>query len=494
MRPGARANVLPASPPSATTTAPPALLALGGIAAAWAGLLLVFAVTLEPHGDELYFLAAGDRLDWGYADQPPLLPLLAHAADVAAPGSVLVLRLPAVALTACGVFVVGMLARELGGGRKAQVVAAATFAVSPHLAVTGSLLVTPTVDAFMWAVLTLLLVRWVRLRDDRLLLGAGVVVAVALQAKYLVLVFCAAALISALLVGPRDIVRRPRLWAGAGLAFAALLPSALWQAWHGWPQLRMAAVVPAEIDQLGGGRASVVPLLLLTAGVPIGAGMACAGLWALLRSTALRDYRWLGWASAGVVVFFVVSGGRYYYCFGLLPLLWAVAAVRVEDGRPAARWLTGRPAWALSAAVVLVLAVAVQTPAMDRVRALANNSGGWRQVVEPVHHAYQHVAPEQRRTTVVVAEHYWQASVLERLWPGRDRPEVRSPHRGFWYFGPPSEQHDTTLFVGGDPGPLREHFRTVVPVAGDDPHDVRVWLCTGRQQPWSGLWPALRRL
>ncbi|HTI28193.1 MAG TPA: glycosyl transferase, family 39, partial [Kutzneria sp.] len=46
-------------------------------------------------GDELYFVAAGHHLDWGYADQPPLVPFLALIADTVAPGSLWVLRIPA---------------------------------------------------------------------------------------------------------------------------------------------------------------------------------------------------------------------------------------------------------------------------------------------------------------------------------------------------------------------------------------------------------------
>jgi hypothetical protein len=46
------------------------------------------------------------------------------------------------------------------------------------------LLTTAIVDVFLWAVTTWLLVRWVQLRDDRLLLWLGVITAIALQNKW----------------------------------------------------------------------------------------------------------------------------------------------------------------------------------------------------------------------------------------------------------------------------------------------------------------------
>ena len=76
------------------------------------------------HGDELYFLDSARHLQGGYVDQPILIPLLARASlslfGVWLPG----LRLWAALAVAATVVIAGLLARELGGRRNAQLLAA----------------------------------------------------------------------------------------------------------------------------------------------------------------------------------------------------------------------------------------------------------------------------------------------------------------------------------------------------------------------------------
>lgn len=473
--------------------------------AAGAGLVLLLTSGRVGYVcDELYFLVAGHHLDWGYADQGPLVPLLARAMDIVFPGSIVGERLPATVLAAVGVVVAALIARELGGRHRAQVLTAGTYAIAMVSTVAGGhLLTTAMVDVFLWSVTTWLLVRWVRLRDDRLLLWLGVVTAIALQNKWLMVALWVVVALSVLAVGPRQLLRRPLLWLGAVLVVLATLPNLLWQAHHGWPQLTMTQVIAKE-NSLFGGRWVFLPLLLTTAGVGVGMALFCYGLWRLLRSPELRSYRFLGWAFVGLVVLFLVTGGRFYYAAGLVAPLLAAGAVELQRREPARwwRWVLTWPVYFLSAIIALtalpVLPVSWPTPA----RLVSIASSGWPELTDTVAGAYRALPPATRRTTAVVANWYWDASALDRYGPARGLPHPFSPHRGYWYFGAPADDVDTVLFIGSDPTYLHRYFTEVRQVATATSPVTNnvfeaaspVWLCSGPRAPWSQLWPQLRHL
>jgi hypothetical protein len=188
-------------------------------------------------------------------------------------------------------------------------------------------LATYTIDPFWWTLIILLLVHWVRLRQhddgggrhaqDWPLLASGVVTAFALQTKFLIPLLWVPVGISALAVGPRELLRRPMLWAGAAIAVVATLPGLFWQAKHGWPQLEMTRVVAREAD-LSGGRLALLPGALTMAGVIGGTVLFCYGLWQLLHSKELRPYRFLGWSVLGVLALLLISDGSPRYVGGCL--------------------------------------------------------------------------------------------------------------------------------------------------------------------------------
>ena len=245
----------PAAPetgrPGAGRSGPPELpgLATGpvaGIAALLAALLIAFSGRYGYHRDELYFIACGRHLAWGYPDQPPFVPLVARLMTDLAPGSLVVLRLPSALAAAALILLTGLLTRELGGRRAAQVLACAAVALAPLVTAASHLLSTTTFDLPAWALLLWLLIRILRTGDQRLWLAAGLAAGVGLLDTDLVAFLIIAVVVALAIAGPRAPLRSPWFYAGGLIALAAWAPYLAWQASHGWPELKVAhSIAPA---------------------------------------------------------------------------------------------------------------------------------------------------------------------------------------------------------------------------------------------------------
>lgn len=423
--------------------------------------------------DEVLMLAVGrHHLDWGSADQPPVAPLLAAAADALAPGSLVALRAPAILATAAAVVVAALVARELGGDRRAQSLTAGAQATAAWASFSGHWLTPYALEPVQWLLVAWLVARWTNRRDDRLLLVLGVVVGISVQTKFQVLGLCAALLLAVAAAGPRDLLRRPALWAGALVAAVIAAPTMIWQAVHGWPQLAMASVAEAEAQYLYGGRPGIAVLLVVIAGFP-GTVLAVYGLVRFLRGADLRPYRFLGLAALALYVVFVVTGGRYYYLAGLLGVLIAAGTVGLQRRREA----RGGPrrAWPWFGIGILVATAAlwVSGPSADPAEPVRFS--------EATAQAYRSLPPAQRERTAVVGGSYIYASYLDAYSDEVGLPLAYSGNRSYGYFPPPGEDIDTVLFLGKQPDSLRPWFTDVRRVG--DP-DTPLFLATGRTAPW----------
>ena len=501
--------------PAPPTLRPFALVPVVAVTAVSAVLLLFSASRYGYFGDELYFLAAGRRLSFGYADQGPVLPLLAWLMDSLWSGSLVVLRLPAVVLTLAAVVISALIARELGGGRGAQLLTAVAYASSPFLLLQGDNLSTNAVDCALWVVITWLVVRWVRTRQDRLLLFAALVTAVDMQVKWLIPAFWVVLAVCALIFGPRDLVRRPLLWLGGLIVVLVSVPSLLWQADHGWPQLALAEAV-ADEQVYSGGAIGFLPLAIVIAGV-LGAPLLCFGVWVLMRRPALRPYRFLGATMLVLAVLFMFTGGRIYYLGGMYAVMFGAAAVILAQhwkqaaSRRRRRVLTGTGVLVSVVSVAVVVwslpwqsAQDIPVPAGQDEAALQISlygEFGWPELTAAVVAAHRSLSPSEQRNSAVITDTYWQAGALDQL--ARDElPPIYSPARGFGYFAVPPDSATTFVCVGGEQTQLRTQFAVLEPIGRvdtrlgfpGDSRDVTLWKCAQPKASWSQVWPEWMRL
>jgi 4-amino-4-deoxy-L-arabinose transferase-like glycosyltransferase len=100
------------------------LLVLTCIAAAFAIFHILTNGRYGFHRDELQFLSDARHLDWGFVAYPPFTPFVEHIALSIFGLSLIGLRLFSVLAQAMVILASGLMARDLGGNRLAQVTTA----------------------------------------------------------------------------------------------------------------------------------------------------------------------------------------------------------------------------------------------------------------------------------------------------------------------------------------------------------------------------------
>jgi 4-amino-4-deoxy-L-arabinose transferase-like glycosyltransferase len=173
----------------------------------------------------------------GYVDFPPVTAWIGWVIHALFPNSLVALRLTCLGAMMVTAVLVGLIARALGAGLRAQAAAALVWALSPYGLGAGSLFHPTWFDVLCWvALLYVLLVALVR-RRPRLWLVAGVIAGVGLETKYTIAFLLAAILVSLLATPERRILRTRWPWVGLGIAMLLLLPKLIWQAEHSWPRV-----------------------------------------------------------------------------------------------------------------------------------------------------------------------------------------------------------------------------------------------------------------
>jgi hypothetical protein len=475
-----------------------------------AGLMVLGLLLLSPaygfHGDEMYFVLAGQHPALGYVDQPPLTPLLSAAAVALLGASPTAVRiLPALEMGVV-VLLIAAIARDLGGSRRAQVIAAIVGALSGYLGA-GHLDTTTDPDLLVWALVLWLLVRLLDGADRRLWLVVGLVAGIGMENKDTLLFLGAGLAVGLVLARRWDVVRSPWAWAAVGIAILLWLPNLAWQAANGWPQLTMAQAIAGYADD---NRAQVLPLLWLFSG-PLLFPVTVAGLgWVLFAKDAV-PWRAIGVGAVVALGLVLLSGGKAYYAIGSAPVFMAAGANVVD------RWI-GRGHGLVKGAVIALAAIAsgafivlltlpvlpldaYATSGLPAAVPDVANTAGWPAFVATVEGVVDGLPADQRDRAVILANDYSEASALKLL--GSSLPPVYSGHNSYWSWGPPPNDRTVVIHVGDwRPDDWSRYFTGCTDVATVDnglgidngEQGSVVSVCTGLTQPWSQMWSALRTI
>jgi len=426
-----------------------------------------------------------------------MTPLLARVQVALFGASPAAIRIVPALVSAASVVLGAVIARNLGGRRRGQILAAGVIAGAGFVLATGHLLSTATFDFTFWLAGLVVAMRMLRTDDPRNWLGYGVVAGLALWNKHLIVLLTLAILASLTIERRWKLVATPWLVIGGLVTMLIAAPTVIWQAANGWPQVEMAQAIAQRIG--GENRILLLPLQLVMLG-PLLVPLGWAGVTWLTRPHQ-RNLRPLLWAYVAALVLTLVTGGRPYYPLPLAAVLVIAGVVATED-----RWPRLAPTLVISALIAIPLALPVLpvTVAARSPLAAANETLveqlGWIELTETVADVVEDLAASGNGHAVLLTGSYGEAGALDLYGPSHGLPEVYSGHNSYWHWRRPSQDGATVVAVRMRQEFLEDRFDRCDRAAtldnrlgiDNEAQGQPVWVCRGLKGTWEQLWPEFR--
>jgi hypothetical protein len=499
--------------PSTALTRPSVLLALLS--------LVLHALANGRYGffrDELYFIVCGDRPDWGYVDQPAIVPLLASWSHALFGDFLWGFRLlPALVMSAT-VALTAEFTRIVGGSRFAQWLAGLCILLGPIFLLQGVLFSTDMFQTLTWLGLGWVLVRIEQTGNERGWLAFGAIVGFSLNTKYLIAFYLVGLAVGLLATPKRRSLLRPWVYLGALLAGVMVLPNVLWQQAHGWPFIELGKA------GAGGKNIEMSPLAFFLQQViftgPLATIVWLCGLWACLVRPKFAVARAFPIAWAILLLVFDASHGKAYYLSAIYPTLLVFGAVRIEE------WIHNAIArGAVLAGIVVLgaLAAPLTLPILpldgfiryQKTIGFAPSAGehqalgvlpqyyadmfGWQEMAEKVAAVYRTLPPQDRARAVFYAENYGEAAAIDVFGRRLGLPPAISGHNNYYIWGPRDRDGSVVIIIGGSTQHYSELFRSFE-IAGriDTPYampyetDKPIYVLRGMKISLNEYWPKVK--
>ena len=469
--------------------------------------------------DELYYIIAGQRLSFGYVDFPPMIAFLAFVMNFVAQDSLVAVHvIPALASSAL-VVVAGKIASELGGGRKAQVLAAIATVFSASLAV-GSIFSMDVLDMLWWTMLAYLLIKIIKQenRNPKLWVAFGIVAGIGLMTKLTIAFFLLSVLVAIVFTSKRSYLKSKWLWVGGSLAILILLPYIVWNSENSW----------ATVDFFfhhgglnGGGPISFLAYQFLIAGI-LGLPLAVCGLYFFFRTKIGRPFATLGISFLILLALFTLINAKPYFIMGAYPFLFAAGAILIESASKRRRFVF--PTYLVGILLIGVLLAPLYSPVLPPQTFVQNygflsgagngaaaqqNAGafpqylgdrfGWNTMTRTVAKVYQNLTAQEQSQACILTQNYGEASALTLLGKAYNLPPVISGHNNYYIWGPGKCSGAVLIIIGYQLSDFQGYFKTLYVAANNtcsycmsSEDNIPVIVGIGLDAPLQSVWPMIK--
>jgi 4-amino-4-deoxy-L-arabinose transferase-like glycosyltransferase len=466
------------------------------------------------HRDELLTFDNARDLAWGYVVYPPVTAFLARVELELFGASLIGFRFFAALSQGIVLVFTGLIARELGGKREAQILAASAVAISGHSLFSGGFFSYTTLDYAWWTVAGFFVARFLRTGDGRWRIAIGAALGLGMMTKYTSVFLVLGVLGGTLLTPARRSFANLWFWLGVATATLIVLPNLLWQMQNDFVSLAFVQSIHAR-DIGRGWTDNFLLNQLWKCANPVTVPLWGAGLWFLLATPAGRRFRLLGWMYVLPLVALFAARGRDYYLASAYPMLLAAGSVWGERwvGRlspSAARgarrtvWQTLATAGLITAALTLPIAPIGTTwwRIADTTNGNFNMEVGWPELATTVAQIRTSLPAADQAKLGILAGDEGEAGAINLYGPALGLPRAISGMNSNWmrgYGDPPPE----TLITLGLKRDVLDGIFASCELAGraEIPFGIEntaikgfedVFVCRRVRLPWPEFWRRFR--
>jgi hypothetical protein len=462
-------------PPNSTPANWPILLTCTVFAIA---IHLIFYKGYGFFRDELYFIACGKHLAWGYVDQPPGAPLVAWFSQKILGQTLLAIRLVPMLFATAQILLTGLTARAMGGRSYAQFLACLSVLAAPQYF--GSYLNTDMFMTLGWAACAWVAARIFAGDSPKQWLLFGLFGGLALEGKHAMLFFLLAFLAAVFVSPQRRMLMTLWPWCGAALALLIALPNVIWESTHHWATYELLSNI-AKSDK----NVVLSPWQYLYSNIEALGGLTVLvwvpGLvWCLFLKGG-RRFRAVGWMWIFSYILFIALKGKDYYLTPTYPMLFAAGAVAIES------WFAKLPhtlrgtilrrvaqaAFALFVFVRGAITWPFAMPMMSEEKFIAYEKAlgaapartenteindlsqqyadmhGWPEMAAAIAKIYNSIPEPERRQCAIFAGNYGEAGAVDYFGPQYGLPPAISAHQNYWFWGPRNYTGECLVIIAG---------------------------------------------
>jgi len=462
------------------------------------------------HRDELATLEDARHLDWGFVAYPPVAPFFARLSLMLFGTSLAGFRFFAAVAEAIAVVLTGLMAREMGGRRGAQFVAAA--AAIPFCLAGGALMQYVSFDYLFWVLTAYFVVKLLNTEDPRWWIAIGACIGLGLETKYTMGFFAIGIVAAVVLTDARRYLKSKWLWYGVALSILILLPNLIWQARNHFISLDFLQHIHARDVRIGRTKNFLPEQLQFTL---FGFVLFLAGLYFTLFSRDGKRFRMLGWMYLTPLVIFVIAKGRAYYLAAAYPMLYAAGSVWVERALVCVgstlQKLIRVLVWAalltdvvIMGAITLPIAPANSTWAAHAMKINGDfcEELGWPELVQTIAEIRDSLSAEERAQLGILTGNYGEAGAVNLYGAQFGLPRAISGVNSFWQRGYGDPPPQTLIVVGADLDDLQGEFASCRLAAdiwnrfGVENEETRdhpnIFVCHTLRKPWPEFWKTFR--